>query len=60
MDEVGIDIQVLSLSFPGVEALDPGCDSLSKSINDELFTASRNTRIGLPFCCDCPQTGCSR
>jgi 5-carboxyvanillate decarboxylase len=38
MDEVGIDMQVLSLSFPGVEALDPqDATSLSKRINDELF-----------------------
>jgi len=40
MDEVGIDMQVLSLSFPGVEALDPrDATSMSKKINDELFTA---------------------
>ena len=39
MDEVGIDMQVLSLSFPGVEALDPqDATSMSKRINDELFT----------------------
>jgi 5-carboxyvanillate decarboxylase len=38
MDEAGIDMQVLSLSFPGVEALDPkDATSLSKKINDELF-----------------------
>src|SRR4030067_3213197 len=39
MDEVGIDMQVLSLSFPGVEALDPSdAPSMSKRVNDELFT----------------------
>jgi 5-carboxyvanillate decarboxylase len=39
MDEVGIHMQVLSLSFPGVEALDPSdATSMSKRVNDELFT----------------------
>ena len=40
LDEQGIDIQVLSLSFPGVEALDPrDATLLSKRINNELFSA---------------------
>jgi 5-carboxyvanillate decarboxylase len=39
MDEVGIHMQVLSLSFPGVEALDPSdATSMSKRVNDELFS----------------------
>ena len=39
MDEAGIDLQVLSLSFPGVEALDPSdATGLAKRVNDELFT----------------------
>jgi 5-carboxyvanillate decarboxylase len=38
MDEVGIDMQVLSLSFPGVEAIDPSdATHMSKKVNDELF-----------------------
>jgi 5-carboxyvanillate decarboxylase len=39
MDEASIDMQVLSLSFPGVEALDPSdATSMAKEVNDELFT----------------------
>jgi len=39
MDKVGIDIQVLSLSFPGVEALDPSdATSMSERVNDALFS----------------------
>jgi 2,3-dihydroxybenzoate decarboxylase len=42
MDEVGIDMQVLSLSFPGVEALDPSdATSMSKRVNDELFAVTQ-------------------
>jgi 5-carboxyvanillate decarboxylase len=37
MDEVGIDLQVLSLSFPGVEALDPSDGTgMARRANDEL------------------------
>jgi 5-carboxyvanillate decarboxylase len=37
MDEAGIDMQVLSLSFPGVELFDPSDGtSISKVVNDEL------------------------
>jgi 2,3-dihydroxybenzoate decarboxylase len=37
MDKAGIDMQVLSLSFPGVEAIDASdATSLVKAINDEI------------------------
>jgi 5-carboxyvanillate decarboxylase len=37
MDEAGLDMQVLSLSFPGVELFDaPDAVSVAKDINDEL------------------------
>jgi predicted TIM-barrel fold metal-dependent hydrolase len=37
MDTAGIDMQVLSLTAPGVESLDPGIgESLAKSTNDAL------------------------
>jgi len=40
MDETGIDMQVLSLSFPGVEALDPSDASvMAREVNDEIFAA---------------------
>ena len=40
MDEVGIDMQVLSISFPGVELFEAGeATAMAKSINDELSAA---------------------
>ncbi len=37
MDEAGIDMQVLSLSFPGVELFEPSDGtSIAKIVNDEL------------------------
>lgn len=40
MDEAGIDMQVLSISFPGVEMFDaPDGTAMAKSINDELSSA---------------------
>ena len=38
MDEVGIDMQVLSLSFPGVELFDAAeGTSMAKAVNNDLF-----------------------
>ena len=40
MDEAGIDMQVLSISFPGVELFDAADGTaMAKSINDELSSA---------------------
>jgi 5-carboxyvanillate decarboxylase len=40
MDEAGIDMQVLSLSFPGVELFDPSDGTaIARSVNDELSAA---------------------
>jgi 5-carboxyvanillate decarboxylase len=42
MDRAGIDMQVLSLSFPGVELFDPADGTaISKTVNDELSEAVR-------------------
>lgn len=41
MDEAGIDVQVLSLSFPGVEMFGPDGTAVAKSVNDELAEAIR-------------------
>jgi len=42
MDEAGIDMQVLSLSFPGVEMFDASDGTaVAKSVNDELSEAVR-------------------
>jgi 5-carboxyvanillate decarboxylase len=39
MDEVGIDMQVLSLSFPGVEGMEPmEATSLAERVNNELYS----------------------
>jgi hypothetical protein len=49
MDEVGVDMQVLSLSFPGVEALDPqDATSLSRESMTSSLRSSGNTRVGSP------------
>jgi len=42
MDEAGVDVQVLSLSFPGVELFEPGdgC-ALATAVNDELSEATK-------------------
>lgn len=40
MDETGIDMQVLSLSFPGIEAFDASdATAVAKTVNDELSEA---------------------
>ncbi len=39
MDEDGIDMQVLSLSFPGVEMFGRDGPLIARTINDELFSA---------------------
>ena len=39
MDEAGIDMQVLSLSFPGVEMFGADGTAVARSVNDELAEA---------------------
>jgi len=57
MDEAGIDMQVLSLSFPGVELFNPsdGC-AMAKAVNDELSeTIKRHPRRFAGFAAIAPQ-----
>jgi uncharacterized protein len=42
MDECGIDVQVISLSAPGIEQLDPKIGTeLARKANDDLYEATR-------------------